>query len=97
MVKTLTTPIVVPESVRRKAGYRRGEQVEFRVSGRAVTILPKAADDDDKYTPAQRRVIDAGLAKAEEEIKAGRVHGPCQASDCIYRASREGTRRCAEE
>jgi bifunctional DNA-binding transcriptional regulator/antitoxin component of YhaV-PrlF toxin-antitoxin module len=46
MTKTLTTPIVVPEAVRRKAGLRAGELVEFRVSGRAITIVPKDSGSD---------------------------------------------------
>jgi bifunctional DNA-binding transcriptional regulator/antitoxin component of YhaV-PrlF toxin-antitoxin module len=47
MTKIVTTPIVVPEAVRRKAGLRRGEQVEFKVSGRAITIVPKEASRAD--------------------------------------------------
>jgi bifunctional DNA-binding transcriptional regulator/antitoxin component of YhaV-PrlF toxin-antitoxin module len=43
MTKTLNTPIVVPESVRRKAGLRRGERIEFRVSGRSITIIPETS------------------------------------------------------
>ena len=31
---------------------------------------------DDEYTPAQRRIIDARLAKSDEDIKHHRVHGP---------------------
>lgn len=31
---------------------------------------------DDEYSPAQRRSIDARLAKADEDIKRGRVYGP---------------------
>lgn len=30
----------------------------------------------DEYTPAQRRIIDRGIAKGVEDIKKGRVHGP---------------------
>jgi bifunctional DNA-binding transcriptional regulator/antitoxin component of YhaV-PrlF toxin-antitoxin module len=41
MAKTNTTPIVVPEAVRRRAGLRAGQPVEFRVSGRSITILPQ--------------------------------------------------------
>ena len=37
-------------------------------------LKPKSADDE--YTPAQRRVIDARLAEAAEDMKAGRVYGP---------------------
>ncbi len=81
MIKTLSTPIVVPEAVRRKAGLRRGDQVEFRVSGRAITILPTVPNADDEYTAAQRRVIDARLAESEADIEAGRVHGPFTAKE----------------
>ena len=28
---------------------------------------------DDEYTPAQRRIIDASLARADDDIMAGRV------------------------
>ncbi len=44
MAKTNTTPIVVPEAVRRKAGLRAGQPVEFRVSGRSITIVPQRAN-----------------------------------------------------
>jgi hypothetical protein len=36
-------------------------------------VFPTA---DDEYSPAQRRSIDARLAKADEDIKRGRVYGP---------------------
>ena len=67
------TPLVVPSSVRRKAGHRNGDDLEFRVAGGVITILPKLPAADDEYTPEQRRVIDARLAKADADIKAGRV------------------------
>jgi bifunctional DNA-binding transcriptional regulator/antitoxin component of YhaV-PrlF toxin-antitoxin module len=75
------TPLVVPRAVRRKAGFKSGEELEFRASGGVITILPKLPTADDEYTPAQRRVIDARLAKAEDDIKAGRVHGPFTAKE----------------
>jgi AbrB family looped-hinge helix DNA binding protein len=34
-------PIVVPDNVRRKAGLRAGDQLEFKVSGRVIQIVPK--------------------------------------------------------
>ena len=40
-------PIVVPDAIRRKAGFRRGDRVEFKVSGRAITIVPKESSADD--------------------------------------------------
>jgi AbrB family looped-hinge helix DNA binding protein len=80
--------LIVPPSVRRKAGLKEGDRVEFQVSGRRITIvpkpssgpkpsiLPKSLRGDDEYTPEQRRIIDARLAKADEDIRQGRVYGP---------------------
>ena len=74
MVLTLDhKPIVVPDAVRRKAGLRRGDQVEFRVSGHAITIVPREVDD---HTPAQRRAVNRGIKKSEEEFRAGLGAGP---------------------
>ncbi len=61
MTKTLGAPIVVREAVPRKAGLRRGDQVEFRVSGRVITIMPKA-----------KRVVEAKDTLTAEEVKAVR-------------------------
>jgi len=47
MAKILTTPIVVPEAIRRKAGLRAGQPVEFRVSGRAIMIVAKEHSDSE--------------------------------------------------
>lgn len=68
--------LIVPPSVRRKAGLKAGDRVEFQVSGGVITIVPELPSADDEYTPEQRRIIDARLAKADEDIKHGRVYGP---------------------
>jgi bifunctional DNA-binding transcriptional regulator/antitoxin component of YhaV-PrlF toxin-antitoxin module len=57
MTKTLTAPIVVPEAVRRKAGLRRGEQVEFKVSGRAITIVPTETSRADYPIETVMRIV----------------------------------------
>jgi bifunctional DNA-binding transcriptional regulator/antitoxin component of YhaV-PrlF toxin-antitoxin module len=69
-------PLVVPPAVRRKAGFKSGAEIEFRASGGVITIVPKLPNSDDAYPPRQRRVIDARLAKADADIKAGRTYGP---------------------
>jgi bifunctional DNA-binding transcriptional regulator/antitoxin component of YhaV-PrlF toxin-antitoxin module len=74
-VKT-ESDLVVPRSVRRQAGIKTGDRVEFKVSGVVINIIPKLPSADDDYTPSQRRVIDARLAKAEADVKKGRVYGP---------------------
>ena len=70
------TPLVVPKAVRRRAGFRSGQELEFRASGGVITIVPKLPAADDEYTPEQRRAIDARLAEGLADIKAGRTHGP---------------------
>ncbi len=69
-------PLIVPPAVRRKARFKTGQELEFRVSGGVITILPKLPNADDEYTPEQRRIVDAQLAEGLADIKAGRVRGP---------------------
>jgi bifunctional DNA-binding transcriptional regulator/antitoxin component of YhaV-PrlF toxin-antitoxin module len=71
------TPLTVPDRVRRRAGFKPGDKVEFKVSGGVVTILPKLPSADVEYTPAQRRIIDAQLEEAEK----GPFHGPFSTVD----------------
>jgi AbrB family looped-hinge helix DNA binding protein len=66
------TDLMVPASVRRRAGFKAGDRLEFKVSGGIVTIVPKVPTADDEDTEEQREIIDARLDKAER----GPVHGP---------------------
>ena len=66
------TPLMVPDQVRRRAGLKHGDEVEFKVSGGVINIVPKLPFADDEYTPAQRRVIDARLQVARK----GPYYGP---------------------
>ena len=70
------TPLVVPLAVRRQAGLKSGQEIEFKVSGGVISIRPKLPAADDEYTPEQRRIVDAQLAEGLADVKAGRVHGP---------------------
>lgn len=70
------TPIVVPPSVRRQAGIKSGDKLDFKVTGRVITILPNAPETDDEYTPAQRKAIDRGIAQSEKEYAEGKSYGP---------------------
>jgi hypothetical protein len=69
-------PIVVSSAALRRAGFKSGEKLEVKVSGRAITILPKLPPTDDEYTPAERHAIDRGIAASEKDYKEGRFHGP---------------------
>lgn len=66
-----------PPSVRRQAGLKIGDELEVKVSGGIITMLPKLPSADDEYTPEQRRIIDARLDEAEK----GRTHGPFTAAE----------------
>jgi bifunctional DNA-binding transcriptional regulator/antitoxin component of YhaV-PrlF toxin-antitoxin module len=57
MTKSITTPIVVPEAVPRKAGLRRGERVEFSVAGREITIVPEESSREDYPMETVMRII----------------------------------------
>ena len=63
------TPLVVPDRVRREAGFKSGDRVEFKVTRGVVTILPKApatVDFDDTLTPAEARKVRHGLKQVRE-------------------------------
>jgi bifunctional DNA-binding transcriptional regulator/antitoxin component of YhaV-PrlF toxin-antitoxin module len=50
-------PIIVPDAIRRKAGFRSGDKLEFKVSGRSITITPKESGDDDYPMETVMRII----------------------------------------
>jgi len=68
-----TNQLIVPPSVQRRARIKNGDQVEYKVSGGLITIIPKLPLADDEYTPEQRRRVDAQLAEGVEDIRKGRA------------------------
>ena len=76
--------VTIPTAVRRQAGLSKGDLVNFTFKRGQIVITPTMVIDrskfptaDDEYTPAQRRSIDARLAKAEK----GPFHGPFNSAD----------------
>ncbi len=69
-------PLVVPPNVLRRAGFKRGQELEVRASGGMITIVPKTPGAGDEYTPEQRRNLDARLKKAIGEVDRGQTAGP---------------------
>ena len=72
--------VTIPTSVRRQAGLEKGDLVNFAFQGGRIIMTPKVVIDlssfptaDGEYTPAERRAIDGRLAKADADVKAGRV------------------------
>jgi AbrB family looped-hinge helix DNA binding protein len=68
VVVTPNAELVVPKSVRRKAGIKSGDRVEFAVSGRVIHIIPKLPYADDTFTPKEA----AQIAKARREMREGK-------------------------
>ena len=62
------TPLVIPPSVRRQAGFKHGDTIEFKVSRKKVTIVPTAPDDDTVLTPQEAKMVRRGM----KQIKEGR-------------------------
>ena len=87
-VKNNTLGLVVPASVRRRAGIRPGDRLEFKVSGGIINIIPKLPSADDEYTPAQRCVLDAQLREAAK----GPYYGPFETADAAIKFLRNEIR-----
>jgi AbrB family looped-hinge helix DNA binding protein len=96
MLKKMTTLVKIhrkgqmtlPSRLRSAIGVSEGDMVEATVKQGKIVLTPKLIVDrsqfptaDDEYTPAQRKIIDARLAKSEEDIKRGRTFGPFNTAD----------------
>ncbi len=73
--------LVVPPSVQRQARLKAGDQLEFKATPGIITIISKPPVAVDEYTRQQRRIIDASLALADEDVKKDRVYGPFTAKE----------------
>jgi bifunctional DNA-binding transcriptional regulator/antitoxin component of YhaV-PrlF toxin-antitoxin module len=70
------TPLVVPLALRKKVGFKSGQELEFSASDGVITLGPKRLKAADEYTPAERRAIDRGIAQSEKEYREGKFAGP---------------------
>jgi bifunctional DNA-binding transcriptional regulator/antitoxin component of YhaV-PrlF toxin-antitoxin module len=77
--------LAVPPSVRRRAGIKVGDRLEFKVSGGIINIIPKLPSAHEEYTRAQRRVIDAQLKEAAK----GPYYGPFESADSAIKFLRQ--------
>jgi bifunctional DNA-binding transcriptional regulator/antitoxin component of YhaV-PrlF toxin-antitoxin module len=67
-------PVVVPSAVLRRAGFKRGQDLEVKASGGVVTIMPKLTPDE---LQDEREIRDpkirAVIRKGHEEFLAGKT------------------------
>lgn len=68
------TEITVPKSVRRKAGFKPGDRLEFKVSGRAITIVPKRTTEElEDYLELQDPAVREAISESNADIAARRI------------------------
>jgi bifunctional DNA-binding transcriptional regulator/antitoxin component of YhaV-PrlF toxin-antitoxin module len=65
-------PLVVPLNIRRRAGIKPGDRLEFKAARGVITIVSRSQIADGE-TPEQRRIIDAQLVEGLEDFRRGRV------------------------
>jgi hypothetical protein len=61
--------LVVPKSMSRAAGWKNGEEMEFKRSGRKIIVSPKSVDPDDVLTPEEAKKVRLGM----KQIREGKV------------------------
>lgn len=67
-------PLVVPHSVRRRAGIKNGDRLQFRVSGGVITIVPKLAPDElEDYMELRDPAVQRQIRASNADIRAGRT------------------------
>lgn len=97
--------MTLPSRLRAAIGVGEGDRLVASVQGGKIVLTPAMVIDrskfpnaDDEYTPAQRRVIDARLAEAEDDIKHGRMHGPFTTHEAMmaFLNKEVGKRRAAK-
>ena len=94
--------MTLPSQLRAALGVGEGDMVEASVQNGKIVLTPTLVIDrskfptaDDEYTPAQRKVIDARLAKADEDIKKGRTFGPFNTADEMVASMKHELKRRA--
>lgn len=81
--------LVIPPSVRRRAGIKPGDRLEFEAELGVITIRKKkTSDDDEEDTPDQKRIIMERLQEGLEDVRAGRVYGPFDTVEDFERSLR---------
>jgi AbrB family looped-hinge helix DNA binding protein len=79
--------MVIPKKLYDDLGLAAGDYLEVELhEGGKLLVTPKELVD-------KHSEIDKRLAEAEEDIKAGRIHGPFATANEAVKALRSGSRR----
>lgn len=92
-VKVRKGQVTIPTRIRSRLGIADGDVLHMKVRSNCVVLTPKApVDEDDEYTPEQRKIVDAQLAEGLEDVRMGRVFGPFKTAEAMI-ASMKGELR----
>ena len=69
-------PIIVSPAALRRAGFKSRQQLEVKVRGGSITILPKTTKLVDEPIPSERRAVRRGIVLSEKDYEQGRSYGP---------------------
>jgi AbrB family looped-hinge helix DNA binding protein len=101
-VKVRKGQVTIPTRIRTRLGIAEGDVLDMTVRSNCVVLTRKAADEysqfpnaDDEYTPAQRTIVDAELAKGIEDVKMGRTYGPFDTAEAAIASMKAELRKRA--
>ena len=96
--------LTLPSQIRKCLGLAEGDFVDVKIRAAHIVVTPQVVIDrskfptaDDEYTPEQRRIIDARLAKSEEDLKKGRVYGPFETHKEMMKFLHSQTKKVKEK
>src|SRR5689334_11070490 len=82
------TQLVVPSTIRRRAGIRAGDPVEFKTARGVITIIAKEpAARRRAYTPTKAELL--GIQAGRRDIKNGEYVSLAQLTDELASRSRQ--------
>jgi antitoxin component of MazEF toxin-antitoxin module len=67
-------PVIVPAAALRRAGFKRGQELEVKASGGIITIVPKlSVDERDDYLELRNPGVRRQIEQSNADLRAGRT------------------------
>jgi bifunctional DNA-binding transcriptional regulator/antitoxin component of YhaV-PrlF toxin-antitoxin module len=80
-------PLVVPAAALRRAGFRRGQELEVKSELGVIMIVPR---DFDEYSATERRALNRGIAQSLKEYSTEKGAGPFDTADAFLTDLHQG-------
>ena len=88
--------LTIPNQMRDRIGLAEGDYVQVVNRGNKIILEPAQVTSRtaaDELTPAQKRALDARLAKGLADVKAGRLHGPFSTHEAFISSLHKAAKR----